>query len=177
MAGFTSLAMKKDPSKNEKEFLDGYDRWSDALFRHCFFRVRDRETAKDIVQETYIKTWHYIQGHEIENLRAFLYRVANNLIVDWSRKKKESSLDSLMNQGFDVPMHVKDRYDAVIEGRHILEIIKEMDPKYRDAVLMRYIDDLTPKEISQIINESENVISVRIHRGLEQLRRILYESR
>ncbi|MDP2647951.1 MAG: RNA polymerase sigma factor [Candidatus Yanofskybacteria bacterium] len=168
--------MEKDPSKNEKEFLDGYDQWSDALFRHCFFRVRDRETAKDIVQETYIKTWHYIQrGHEIENLRAFLYRVANNLIIDWSRKKKESSLDSLMNQGFDVPMYVKDRYDAVIEGRHILEIIKDMDPKYRDAILMRYIDDLTPKEISQVVDESENVISVRIHRGLQQLRKILDE--
>ncbi|HYU65020.1 MAG TPA: RNA polymerase sigma factor [Candidatus Paceibacterota bacterium] len=168
--------MKKDPSQIEQEFLQGYEQWSDAIFRHCFFRIGDRETAKDIVQEAFIKTWNYFRkGNEIDNLRAFLYRVANNLIIDWSRKKKETSLDMLMNQGFDVPVHEKNRLDLIIEGRQILPVLEKLDPKYRDVILMRYIDDLTPKEIAQVIDETENVISVRIHRGIAQLRKILQE--
>ena len=101
------------PRKNKKQqwaadleayFLAAYDEHSDALFRHVLIRVRDRETAKDIVQEAFSRTWLYLsEGKKIEYIRAFLYRVANNLIVDGSRKKKSSSLDALMDDdGFEV---------------------------------------------------------------------------
>ena len=75
----------------DKEFLAAYDEYSDALFRHCMIRVRDRDVAKDIVQETFSRTWLYLsEGKKVEYIRAFLYRVANNLIVDGARKKKSS---------------------------------------------------------------------------------------
>ena len=74
----------------------------DAIFRHCYFRVFDRERARDLVQETFLKTWEYLtRGHDIENIRAFLYRVATNLIIDDSRRKKEISLEQLSESGFD----------------------------------------------------------------------------
>src|SRR5437763_398183 len=88
----------------EAEFLAAFDEHSDALFRHCFVRVRDREAAKDIVQETFTKTWDYLaKGKKVDHLRAFLYRVANNLIVDASRRKRSTSLDHMMEEdGFEV---------------------------------------------------------------------------
>lgn len=79
----------------ERDFLAAYDEHSDALFRHVLIRVRDREVAKDIVQEAFSRTWLYLsEGKKIDYMRAFLYRVANNLIVDGSRKKKSASLDA-----------------------------------------------------------------------------------
>src|SRR3989344_8513851 len=88
----------------EQRFLAAYDEHSDSLFRHVMLRVRDREAAKDVVQEAFSRTWLYLsEGKDIEYMRAFLYRVANNLIVDASRKKKSSSLDAMMeNEGFEV---------------------------------------------------------------------------
>jgi len=69
--------------KKEKQFIDAYDKYSEAIFRHCYYRVFDRERAKDFVQETFCKTWKYIvDGNDIENIRAFLYKTANNLIID-----------------------------------------------------------------------------------------------
>ena len=83
----------------EKQFLKAYDEFADPIFRHCYFRVFNRERAKDLMQETFTKTWEYlnqspITNHEsrITNMRAFLYRVANNLIIDNSRQKDERSL-------------------------------------------------------------------------------------
>ena len=78
------------PTDREVKFLEAYDQYSDAIFRYCYYRVYDREKAKDCVQEAYCRTWKYMEsGKEIENLRALLYRIATNIIIDDSRKKKE----------------------------------------------------------------------------------------
>jgi len=76
--------------KREKEFLDAYEKYADAIYRHCYFRVYNKELAEDLTQETFIKTWKYIvEGKEVKNIKSFLYRVAVNLIIDNSRKKKK----------------------------------------------------------------------------------------
>jgi RNA polymerase sigma-70 factor (ECF subfamily) len=134
-------------------------------------RVRDRELAKDIVQEAYSKTWVYMsEGKEIEYLRAFLYRVSNNLVIDWARKKKSSSLDSLMeDDGFEpADDNVKDFAD-VPAAREAIKLLGELDEMYRTAITMRYLDEMSPREIAEALGVSENVVSVRIHRGIEKL--------
>ena len=50
-----------------------------------------------------------------------------------------------------------------------------MDEKYATVILMRYVDDLTVKEISEILSVTQNVVSVRIHRGLKEIKKIIYE--
>src|SRR3989338_7875527 len=120
----------------EEEFSAAYESFSDALFRHCYFRLYDREKSKDIVQEAFIKTWEYsLKGQEIENTRAFLYKVLNNLIIDEIRKKKENK---------------------------------------KNLLIMRYIDELGPKEIAHILGENENVISVRLNSALRELKEIFH---
>jgi len=159
-------------------FTKAYDELSDAIFRHCWFRIGDRERAKDLMQETFTKSWQYIsRGEKVDNLKAFLYRVANNLIIDEYRKKKELSLDNLMVEGFEPGFDDRRKNEQEIDARFILGVVNRLDEKYREAVLMRYIDDLSPKEIAEVTGESENNISVRIHRGLSQLKEILNNGR
>lgn len=120
-----------------------------------------------------MKTWEYLsQGKEVQNLRAFLYRVANNLIIDSSRKKKESSLDAMMDEGFE-PMDGADKTAVAAEAGNMLALLDKLDEKYQDVVRMRYLDDLSPKEIALVLGESENVVSVRLHRAIKQLREYL----
>lgn len=162
----------------EDEFITAYDRYADAIFRHCFFRCFDRELARDMVQETFIKTWEYLAaGKEVKNIRAFLYRVATNLLIDHSRKKKELSLDELKEQGFDpVTKDAREPLDFM-EVQVVLRALKKLPEIYRETVTMRYLQDLTPEEIGEILGLPANTVSVRIHRGIEQLRKISeYES-
>ena len=167
--------MKVEKEAMEQKFLQAYEAYNDAIFRHCYFRVFRRDRAKELVQETFMRVWEYMAGgKEIENIRAFLYRVANNLIVDESRKRKEWSLDELQETGFDPKSPLDDaRRDAVLDGKFARERLEHLDAAYRQVVIMRYIDDLQPKEIAQILDESENTVSVRIHRGIKRFREIL----
>lgn len=158
----------------ENRLINAYDEWADALFRHCYFRIGDREKAKDLLQETFAKTWQYLaEGGKIDNLRAFLYRVATNLIIDLSRKKRpEISLENLKEQGFEIGSNADEKLKNEIAGKEALSFLRELRPEYREVIIMRYIDDLSPKEIAEILNDTENNVSVKIHRGLKQIREL-----
>jgi len=158
----------------EQQFTDAYESYSEAIFRHCYYRVFDREKAKDFVQEAFCRTWKYItEGNEIENIRAFLYRIANNIIIDESRKKKSVSLDSIMEKGFSPKVDFRQKDENYFTAKEVIKVIKSLDEKYRDVITMKYIDGFSTKEIASIIGETENNAYVRIHRGLEKLKEIL----
>lgn len=159
----------------EQRFLTAYDENADALYRHALLRVRESDRAKDIVQETFTKTWDYLaKGKEVEYLRAFLYRVCDNLIIDQARRKKSSSLDVLVDEdGFEVvDESIREPLDTPAIKR-ALESLSDLDEMYRVVVTMRYMDGLSPKEIAVALSLSENVVSVRIHRGVERLRKTM----
>ncbi len=172
---------------SEQEFVKIYDELADKLFRHCYFRVFNRERARDLMQESFMRVWKYCgEGHEVKNLRSFLYKVANNLIIDESRKKKELYLEEIQAtdtasfesgkeraQEFDSGVDETDTVFKIIDGKIAISALERLDSKYRDAIVMRYLDDLTPEEIARVTSETPDVISVRIHRGLKQLRTIL----
>lgn len=155
-----------------------FDEFSDALFRHASMRLSDRERAIDIVHDTYTKVWAYVRsGYDIDNFRPFLYKVLNNLIIDEYRKRKEYSLDALMEvEGVDegsfdeLSESNAESMAATIDGRKAFELLTELPDQYREVILYRFVDQLGPREISELIEESENVVSVRIHRGLKMLR-------
>lgn len=158
----------------EAEFIKAYDDYADAIFRYCFFRIFDKEVAHDLVQETFMKTWEYLaSGREVDNLRAFLYKVANNMVIDLSRKKKSLSLDEMSEKGFDPSLDERQTVEQKLDLDIVLQLLEKVDEKYREAVLLRYVEGLSPQEIAQISGETANNISVRIHRGLKELRFIL----
>ena len=158
----------------EQQFLQAYDSYFEAIFRYCYYRILDREKAKDYAQEAYCRTWKYLaEGREVQNLRAFLYRTANNIIIDESRKRKSTSLDYLMEKGFSPKIDPRQKTQDYFTGKEIVVLVKSLDEKYRDVILMKYIEDLSTKEIAFALHETENNIYVRLSRGLEKVKEIL----
>lgn len=157
----------------QKNLIEAYEKNADALFRHCFFKIHDRELAKDLLQETFVKTWDYIaQGKEISNMRAFLYKTLNNMIIDEYRKKKVVSLDELAEEGFDPMAETGPTADDRFMGEKALRLLQEIPNPYRDAVVMRYVNGLDLSEIAEITGETENTVSVHVHRGLTKLKEL-----
>ncbi|MEZ4103928.1 MAG: RNA polymerase sigma factor [Candidatus Paceibacterota bacterium] len=162
----------------EDRFLKAFDEYNDALFRHAFIRVSNREKAVDLVHDSFTKVWTYIRsGHEIDSYRSFLYKVLNNLIIDEYRKRKEISLDALLeadgvDEGAfsDLSEDTVEALAATIDGRKAFDLLNRLPDIYREVITLRFVDGLGPKEISDLVEESENVISVRIHRALRLLR-------
>jgi RNA polymerase sigma-70 factor, ECF subfamily len=159
-------------------FEQAFREYGNAIFRHCYARLNDRERAQEIMQETFMKTWEYLcKGNSIENVKAFLYHAAHNLVINEALKRKrrgDVSLDALQEGGFDVGSsedheECKKKLD---EGK-VLTHLQSVPPPYREVLLLRYVDDLSPAEIAEVIGVSANVVSVRIHRGLRKLRPFL----
>ena len=184
---FEKGMMEKVPSRTtslmtdglEQGFLNAFDEYADALFRHAVLRVSDRERARDLVQDTFTKVWDHVHsGKEVQHWRGFLYRILNNLIVDEYRKKHEVSLDALLEDelSFAEPLlatgsriEEESRLDDAILIERIRVFIPQLPEPYRVAITLRYVDGFTPKEIAGLLEISENVASVRIHRAVEKL--------
>lgn len=169
----------KIEGSQEERFLKAFEEYGDALFRHAYIRISDRERAIDLVHDTYTKAWSYLRaGHEVENFRPFLYKVLNNLVIDEYRRRREASLDAILeidgvSEGtFDEL--VEDSVEslaATLDGRRAFELLETLPREYREVVTLRFVDGLGPKEISELIEETENVVSVRLHRALKLLRK------
>lgn len=158
----------------ERQFLEAYDTLSEAIFRHCYYRLSDTERAHDLVQETFLKAWRYMSnGGEIKTIRAFLYRTASNLIIDEYRKRKTDSLDDLEETGFEPGFDPRSETEIKIDAEGARVLLEKLPPRYREVIVMRYIDELSPKEIAAITGEKENNISVRLNRALKRINSLL----
>ncbi len=159
----------------EKKFNDAYEAYSDAIFRFCFFKISDRDKAFDLAQETFVRLWNYVRDgeKEVDNERAFLYKVARNLIIDEYRKKDTFSLDALQEGGFDVRFDGHNDIELGVHAREAIEAMHELDDLYREVALLRFVEGFPPKEIAEVLSVSENVVSVRLNRAIKKLRIIL----
>ncbi|MDP3996242.1 MAG: RNA polymerase sigma factor [bacterium] len=159
----------------EDDFTAAYDAYADAIFRYCFFKWKNREKAKDMTQETFIRAWKMIaSGKEIQNIRALLYRIAHNLIIDeWRKNKKDVSLEVLTDEGFQAADGPSLSPEDKFLYREAIQAVESLPEDYRTVLLMRYVDDLPVKDIADALSESENSVSVRIHRGLKKLKSLM----
>ncbi len=182
MLWIARVRAKHMPEKPDTLFLAAFDKYADALFRYACMRLSNRDRATDLTQDTFIKVWdHICAGNDISNWKAFLYRVLNNLIIDEYRRSKSDSLDTLLESDFgsgNVLLSVGSRREKeeTLDDELLIEKVRALIPKlpenYRLALSLRYVDNLTPKEVAHVLGISENSASVRIHRAVARLREL-----
>ncbi len=124
-----------------------------------------------------MKTWAYlVGGGKVAAMKAFLFHILRNLIVDEYRKHKTVSLDVYLEKGaepsHDTTEHLIDSFD----GDALVAQIQHLPEKYRAVMRMRYVQDLNLQEMSSMTGQSKNAIAVQIHRGLAKLKTLCKES-
>ena len=137
--------------------------------------MHDHATGQDLVQDTFLKTWKYLaRGGKIEVMKAFLYHILNHLIVDQYRRHKASSLDELVENGFEPTAgdSTKLLFDT-LDGKGATLLIKHLPSPYQEVLHMRYVQDLSLQEMSRITGKTRNAMAVQVHRGLAKLK-LLY---
>ncbi len=167
---------KMNESACRGELSDAHNDFYQGLNSYAFFKVSNHALGEDLVQETFLKTWKYlIKNGKIEGMRAFLYHILNNLIVDEYRKgnRKASSLDDLMERGYDPSAGDYHAFINILDGKVPMKLISKLPLIYKNVLSMRYAQSLTIKEISVLSKQTENTVSMRIYRGIRKLR-LLY---
>jgi RNA polymerase sigma-70 factor (ECF subfamily) len=161
---------------HQNTLTTAYNNYRKGLNFYAFSKMRDHMTSEDLVQNTFIKTWIYlIKGGKIDLMKAFLYHVLNNLVVDEYRKHKTTSLDILLKKGFEPSFDNSKHLFDTLDGKTVLLLIQNLPKKYQVIIRMKYVKLLSLKEISLITGQSKNTIAVQIHRGLKKLK-LLYNA-
>jgi RNA polymerase sigma-70 factor (ECF subfamily) len=168
------MMTQKQETRRQSVLTTAHHDYEKGLNLHAFFKTHDRATGEDLVQDTFMKTWGYlVRGGKIDVMKAFLYHVLNHLIVDEYRKHKTTSLDVLIEKGFEPSTGNSGRLFNVLDGKAALLLIQRLPLTYQKVIRMRYMQDLSLKEMSLITGQSKNTIAVQVHRGLEKLK-LLY---
>ena len=168
------MASKRTSERREATLTEAHRDYEKGLKSYAFFKLHDHEMSQDMVQDTSMKTWIYlVKRGKIDLMKAFLYRVLNNLIVDQYRKSKTTSLDVLLEKGYEPSVNPSNRLMNVLDGKKALLLIQQLPKKYQKVMRMRYVQDLSLKEMSLATGESKNTLAVQLHRGLTKLK-LLY---
>ncbi len=151
-----------------------YHDYKKGLDSHAYFRLNNKVRSEDLVQDTFVKTWGYlVKGGKIEIMKAFLYHVLNNLIIDEYRKRKPISLDGLIDKGFEPNTGDNEPAFSILEGKSAILLIQRLPERYQKIMRMRYVQDLSIEEMSLITGQTRNAMSVQVHRGIAMLK-LLY---
>lgn len=161
-------------SDTEQQFIETFSLYGDAIFRFCIVKVTNVELAEDMTQEVFTRYWQYLRdGKEISNARSLLYTIANNMAKDWYKKKKAVSLDDQMDNG-DLPVEHSASPEIMASYQEVINTMEGMEDGDKEVLLLNYVEGLPPKEIAIILNETANVVSVRLNRATKRLQQKLH---
>jgi RNA polymerase sigma-70 factor (ECF subfamily) len=160
---------------NKNAFGLLYEKYLDEIYRFVYVSMNDQWEAEDITENAFIKAWEqlpivYSQNSEIENFRAWLYRIARNLIVDHFRSKKPLVLEGEISSIENSPESV---YSENNLSKQLFKAIMQLEPNYRQIIVLRFINQLSHKESANIMNLGYNNVRVLQYRALRKLRVML----
>lgn len=138
----------------------------DKIYRYCYLRVKNRDTAEDITQETFLRYLENPQYHGRNEKLQLLYTIAGNLCTDEFRRKKPLPLT-------EEPSDHTDHEEIWTEQIAMKAAVDALSDEDRELVLMRYINDVPVGVLSNIYNVSRFSLSRRLKRILAQLKQSL----
>jgi RNA polymerase sigma-70 factor (ECF subfamily) len=170
-------------AKNKQAFLKAYDLHLDEIYRFVFFKVNNREEAQDLTSQVFLNVWNHIQNNkklEVGTLRAFLYTIARNTVIDHYRAKSKSSQGNLTDD--DAETLIDERSDlhhaAEIKSEYarVLEMTQQLKDEYREIIILKYVEELSNAEIAKILNKTKGNVRILSFRALQALKELLSQA-
>ena len=151
---------------NDRTFEVKYELYKRLVYKICYSLLLHAEDSEDAVQETFVKFYRankYFPSETDE--KNYLIRIAVNSSNDILRKRKP------IVQDFEIA-DVREKVTNEIEANEILRMVNKLEPKYREVIILKYIEDMGYPEIAKILQTNEAAIRKRHQRAIERLREI-----
>ncbi|WP_270474725.1 RNA polymerase sigma factor [Clostridium cochlearium] len=147
--------------------------YGNKLLRTCFLMLKDEKEAEDIVQDTFIKVFKYINGFKgNSSLYTWVYKIAQNIIKD----KCKNDISTIPYEDYYTS---EDNIEEIIinnnNKRILKEKLKEMGFIYKQVLVLFYFNDFSIKEIREILDKKEGTIKSKLSRGRKLLKTSLLE--
>jgi len=181
-----NILVKKVRSGDSKAFETLYQNFRDKIYSFIFFKVSSKDDALELTQEVFLKVWNYLQKEstkEVENFQALLYTIARATIAghyqDRSRQHEivEGDIADIDYKISDTDESPDAQLDIKIRTEKILSKIDQLDnTEFKQVIELRYIQDLSHRDIAQIMDKTEGNIRVILHRAIKKLQESLQEN-
>lgn len=153
-----------------------YDTYMPAIYRFVLFKVGTRSDAEDVTHQVFLKAWKSMKKYRDEGhpFSSWLYRIAQNTIIDHYRStKNHRDINSMPEDALSEAPGFEENVDRGLRAAVVHRAIRELDDMSQNVLLMKFVNDLSNKEISATLQKSEGAIRVIQHRALKHLKTIL----
>ncbi|OQC06901.1 MAG: ECF RNA polymerase sigma factor SigW [Candidatus Hydrogenedentes bacterium ADurb.Bin101] len=158
------------------------ERYQNDVLRFCLHYLGDMESAREIAQETFLRV--YTARERFDDTRVFrpwMLCIARNMCLNILKRRKiipMESLDALeMNEAGEVRPSAKastgNPFEGIVSDERknlLLNILNKLAPEVREVLVMRYFEQMSSREIAEVLETTEGAVRTRIHRALNQLR-------
>jgi RNA polymerase sigma-70 factor (ECF subfamily) len=148
-----------------------YETYVDAIYEYIGFRVDSKSTAEDLTSEVFLRMVRGLAGYQNQGIpfRAWLYRIAANLVIDHYRQRKKGMDAPLLESQASDDTDPFDRLARTEEQLRLRVAIKALPETYQELLALRFVEDLPHTEIAAIMNKSAEALRAMQHRALKAL--------
>ena len=161
---------------NEKALAQIYEAYSPELFRYAYRLLGSEQAAEDVVGETFHRFLRAIQGGGGPNkhLRAYLYRVAHNLVIDRHRRNPTPSVD-LENIENNAASNLSPEEEAsqALAAEDVRKKLWQLTDDQRQVLILKYYQGLSNAEAAEAIGKPAGAVKALQHRAINSLRRMM----
>ena len=148
-----------------------YDRYTARVYQKCIGMARDRDMAKDLTHDIFLKAFVNLKKFDHRSkFGTWLYRITYNYCLDHLRKGQRQRT-SQVDEGMGLELEEEDRYEEELlsmRSDELPTVLEQLDPGDRAVLLMKYQDELSIKEMMEILELGESAVKMRIMRSRER---------
>ncbi|MBI9010863.1 MAG: RNA polymerase sigma factor [Clostridiales bacterium] len=173
------LIVNDDKTRSKLESI--YIHYHKDLFVTAYSILKDYQEAEDVVQRMILKlhsNLDKITEIKCKKTRAYLVTIVRNLSYDAFNRKKGiifMPLDEKNNLGIDDEISLDEYVINIENSKEMAVFLSDLHQPYADVIMLRFYHDLSIAEIAELLNITENNVSVRINRALKALKNIFIE--
>ncbi len=159
--------------QQEKAFREIVDAYSERLYWHVRRFLCSHEDTDDLLQEIFVKVWKSLPSFRAESqLYTWLYRISTNETLNWLHKRKIRS--ALQFESLTTEMEDRIDEDPYFNGddlqKALMKAVQKLPEKQKVVFTMRYFDDLSYEDISEILGTSVGALKASYHFATEKLK-------
>jgi RNA polymerase sigma-70 factor (ECF subfamily) len=144
----------------------------DGVYSYAFYQLGDHHDAEDVTERTFLAALAALPGFEERGatVRSWLYRIAHNAIANQHRtraRRRTEPLDAVAERR--APDDVGGAVERRDELRRVRAALRQISDERRRVIILRFVDELSCREIGEVVGRSEGAVRVLLHRALREL--------
>ncbi len=170
------LLIQKARAGDRNAFGKLYDTYAPRIYRFIFLKVSNRQDAEDLTHQVFVNAWESMSRFELRGFpfSSWLYRIAGNAVIDHYRTARvHQDLGTIPEEVVAEPSKLEQTLDQSLDVTTVRAALAKLEFDQQNVLIMKFIDDLSTKEIAQALSKSEGAIRVIQHRALKHLKRHL----